>query len=195
MFPNKKMKENLAYMNARAPDGQLGPRDHLLHRPLVVESEGDIKSCVNSGGAGCFAKPREYCQILAALLNDGKSPTTGAQILQKDTVDAMTKNQITQFPDFGRQGIPPAKPDLTNAIPDLYPGKNQGWGLTFMISDGPTGRSDGTVHWAGLPNLYWWCDRGKGVAGIIASQILPFADPQVMGLWVNLESGVYSGLS
>ncbi|KAI9872032.1 MAG: hypothetical protein M1823_008280, partial [Watsoniomyces obsoletus] len=76
-------------MNARALDGQLSARDHLLHRPLVVETQDDMNSCVNSGGAGCFAKPREYCQILAALLNDGRSPTTGAQILQKATVDTM----------------------------------------------------------------------------------------------------------
>ncbi|KIW05385.1 uncharacterized protein PV09_03900 [Verruconis gallopava] len=193
MFPSKSMKERLAYMNTRAPDGQLGPRDHLLHRPLVVESK-EISSCVNSGGAGCFASPREYCQILATLLNDGTSPLTGAQILKKATVDAMTQNQITEFPNFGRQGIPASKPDLTNEIPDLYPGKKQGWGLTFMITDGPTGRSENAINWAGLPNLYWWCDREKGVAGMIASQILPFADPQVLGLWVNFESGIYSGL-
>ncbi|KAH0841936.1 beta-lactamase family protein [Fonsecaea pedrosoi] len=195
MFPNADMKAKLAYMNARTPDGQLQPRDHLLHRPLVVESQQDIATCVNSGGAGAFARPREYCQILATLLNDGTSPITGAQILKKETVDLMFQNQIPEFPDFSRQGIPPAKPDLTNPIPDLYPGKQQGWGLTFMLSDGPTGRSTGTGHWAGLPNLYWWCDRAKGVAGMICSQILPFADPQVLGLWVALESGVYSGLS
>ncbi|RMD39259.1 hypothetical protein DV735_g5871, partial [Chaetothyriales sp. CBS 134920] len=195
LFPNAEMKAKLAYMNQRTPDGQLQARDHLLHRPLVVESQQDIESCVNSGGAGAFAQPREYCQILATLLNDGTSPITGAQILKKETVDLMFQNQIPNFPHFSRQGIPPAKPDLTNAIPDLYPGKQQGWGLTFMLSDGATGRSDSTGHWAGLPNLYWWCDRVKGVAGMICSQILPFADPQVLGLWVGLESGVYSGLS
>lgn len=195
MFPSKDMKSKLAYMNARAPDSQLSPRDHLLRRPLIVESSEDIKSCVNSGGAGCFAKPREYCQILATLLNDGESPTTGARILQKATVDAMFQNQIPKFPKFGTQGIPPAKADLTNEIPSLYPGEEQGWGLTFMLSDGPTGRSKTTGHWAGLPNLFWWCDRDQGVAGIIATQVLPFADPQVLGLWVNFESGVYSGLS
>ena len=194
MFPTQSMRSHLAYMNSRAPDGNLSPRDHLLHRPLVVDSAEDVKTCVNSGGAGCFAQPREYCQILATLLNDGTSPTTGAQLLQKATVDAMFENQIPQFPDFGHKGIPPAKPDLTNPIPDLYPGKKQGWGLTFMLSDGPTGRSDGTAHWAGLPNLFWWCDREKGVAGIIATQILPFCDSQLLGLWVNFESGVYSGL-
>lgn len=106
----------------------------------------------------------------------------------------MFENQIPKFPGFGKQGIPPAKSDLTNPIPDLYPGQKQGWGLTFMLSDGPTGRSAGTGHWAGLPNLYWWCDRAQGLAGIICSQILPFADPQVLGLWVALESGIYKGL-
>jgi hypothetical protein len=63
-----------------------------------------------------------------------------------------------------------------------------------MLSDGPTGRSPGTAHWAGLPNLYWWCDRAQGVAGMICSQVLPFADPQVLGLWVKFESEVYGGL-
>ena len=72
-------------------------------------------------------------EILATLLNDGTSPITGARILKKETVDLMFQNQIPEFPDFGRQGIPLAKSDLTNTIPDLYPGKQQGWGLTFML--------------------------------------------------------------
>jgi len=56
------MRAKLAYMNGRSPDGQLFPRDHLLHRPLVVREQADIDRCVNSGGAGCFAKPQEYCR-------------------------------------------------------------------------------------------------------------------------------------
>ena len=96
----------------------------------------------------------------------------------------MFKNHIPEFPQFGRQGVPAAKPDLTNPIPDLYTQEGdppQGWGLTFQVTTegcGPgkgTGRSNGTVHWAGLANLFWWCDREAGVAGMIASQILPFA--------------------
>ncbi|KAK0903028.1 hypothetical protein LTS16_010915 [Friedmanniomyces endolithicus] len=195
MFPTASMKANLAYMNGRGPDGVLFPRDHLLHRPLVVSDQADMDRCCNSGGAGCFAKPQEYCQILAMLLNDGTSPTNGAKILKKETVDTMFENQISQFPDFSKQGIPASKADLTNAIPDLYPGQHQGWGLTFMLSDGPTGRSPTTGHWAGLPNLYWWCDRAQGVAGIICCQLLPFADPQALNLWVALESAAYKALA
>lgn len=95
----------------------------------------------------------------------------------------MFKNHIPQFPNFGRQGFPASKPDLTNALPDLYPQEGnppQGWGLTFMVTtDGSgkgkgTGRSNGTVHWAGLANTFWWCDREMGVAGMVATQVLPF---------------------
>jgi len=68
MFPNNEMKSKLAFMNARTLDGQLHPRDHLLHLPLVVETEQKIASCANSGGAGAFASPREYCRM-SSLLN------------------------------------------------------------------------------------------------------------------------------
>lgn len=67
MFPSAEMKAKLAYMNARTADGQLHPRDHLLRRPLIVETKEDIASCTNSGGAGAFALPREYCRKLSWL--------------------------------------------------------------------------------------------------------------------------------
>lgn len=54
--------------------------------------------------------------------------------------------------------------------------------------------SKGTGWWAGLANLFWWCDRTKGVGGIIASQILPFGDAKVMGLWGQLEGGILGNL-
>jgi len=110
----------------------------------------------------------------------------------------MFRNQIPSFPNFGRQDIPDSKPDLTNAIPELYPVSEnapQGWGLTFMLSDGGTGRSKNTAFWAGLANLWWWCDRENGVAGIVCTQILPFADAKVVGLWVDVETQIYEALA
>ncbi|KAK9452461.1 beta-lactamase/transpeptidase-like protein [Dipodascopsis uninucleata] len=196
MFPTEDMKSNLADMNYRDPNGQLHYNDHILRRPLIVETEEEKKSCVNSGGAGCFAKPQEYGQIISTLLNDGVSPHTGARILEKSTVDEMFKNQIPEFPNFGRKGIPDSKAWLTNKIPDIYPVGDapQGWGLSWMVTGGATGRSSSTGFWAGLANLYWWADREKGVGGFVCSQILPFADGNVLGLWVNLEAAVYNAL-
>ena len=138
-------------------------------------------------------------EIIATLLNDGQSPTTSARILKAETVAHMFENQVPQFPDLGRQGVPDAKPYLTNPIPDLYPQPGnppQGWGLTFLITQeqGLTGRGRNTGHWAGLVNLYWWCDRERGVGGMIAGQILPFGDPHVAGAWAACEKAVYDGL-
>lgn len=108
----------------------------------------------------------------------------------------MFTNQIPEFPDFGRHAIPAAKPDLTNPIPELYPQpaeQPQGWGLTFMLTlhPGATGRGGNTGWWAGLPNLFWWCDREGGVAGIVASQILPFAGEFLSfgALWLRVVEG------
>jgi CubicO group peptidase (beta-lactamase class C family) len=151
-FPTKEMKKNLAYMHQRRPDGKLELIDQPNHRALVVETPEEIKATFNAGGAGCFAQPSEYCKIIAMFLNDGTSPTTGKQILKKETVDHMFSNQIPEFPDYGRQGIPAAKPLLTNQLPALYPQEGpQGWGLTFFshLSDGLTGRAKGTGWWAG----------------------------------------------
>jgi hypothetical protein len=110
----------------------------------------------------------------------------------------MFKNQIPDFPDFGRQSIPDAIPSLTNPLPEIYPvpgNPPQGWGLTFMLSNGgPTGRSKGTGFWAGLPNWWWWCDRENGIGGLICTQILPFGDVKVLGLWFDVETQVYQAL-
>lgn len=139
-------------------------------------------------------------EILATLLNDGTSPTTSKQILKPETVNEMFKNQIPQFPDFARAGIPAAKPEYTNPAPELYPQEGnpaQGWGITFMITQeaGATGRGKNTAWWAGIINSFWWCDREKGVAGFIAGQMLPFGDPAIMGAWGACEAAVYAGLS
>lgn len=137
-------------------------------------------------------------ELLRILLNNGTSPLTGKAILQPDTVEMMFENQLTRDPDFARTSLPAVKPELVYPSEELYPlcpdGEPQGWGLGFMISPGVTGRSQHTAHWSGLSNCFWWCDREKGVAGIVASQLLPFPDLKVVQLWANVEEVTYNGL-
>ncbi|PJN92807.1 1,4-butanediol diacrylate esterase, partial [Amaricoccus sp. HAR-UPW-R2A-40] len=35
----------------------------------------------------------------------------------------------------------------------------------------------GTSAWAGILNTHWWVDPTAGVAGVLATQLLPFMDP------------------
>ncbi|WQF77125.1 Putative beta-lactamase/transpeptidase [Colletotrichum destructivum] len=197
MVPTLEMKKGLAYMHSRERGGNIVARKHPLHLPLVVESELENHACFKSGGAGIFAKPREYTRILAVFLHDGTCPLTKARILKKETVDEMFTDQIPDVPGSAEDGVQDAKTKLGNMLPELsgvLGGSPRGWGLTFMISGGKTGRSNGTAWWVGLPNLFWWCDRENGVAGMICSHILPFGDRAVVELWSQVETTVYGGL-
>lgn len=74
MFPSKDMRNKLAYMHTRSPDGIIRPRDHLLRTPLVVNLDdvAETGRVFNSGGAGMFAKPQEYCSKPYPFLNDSQ---------------------------------------------------------------------------------------------------------------------------
>ncbi|ODH22662.1 hypothetical protein ACO22_05489 [Paracoccidioides brasiliensis] len=135
---------------------------------------------------------------LTTLLNDGTLPKTCQQLLTKSTVDQMFENQIPHIPNFGRQDTHlNSKPDFVKNVPDFYPLNNnepQGWGLSFMITSSVTGRSLKSGMWAGIANLFWWCDREHGIAGVISTQILPFGDVKLFGLWADVEKKVYDSL-
>ena len=59
----------------------------------------------------------------------------------------------------------------------------------------PRGRSAGSVAWAGLTNCYYWLDPKKQVGGVLLTQILPFADAEVLRLFELFETAVYSELA
>lgn len=64
MIPTQEMRSKIAYMHAREKDGTLRPRDHLQRIPLVINpnDKAQVASVFNSGGAGMYAKPQEYCR-------------------------------------------------------------------------------------------------------------------------------------
>lgn len=134
--------------------------------------------------------------LLSTLLSSGIAPQptsadapTPTRILSADSINELFTNQIPQFPDFGLQPLPTGRPEFTNSIPQLYPRPPaHGWGLAgfLTLDEGPTGRGAGTAHWSGLPNLHWWCDRERGVAGMVAAQIIPFGGKFLLVRWFLL---------
>ncbi|CAI6088208.1 unnamed protein product [Clonostachys chloroleuca] len=196
LFPSKDMRDRLAGIWQRDANGRLSPRLYPLDRPLAPDQ---VSETFHSGGAGVWGTTRAYSQLLRVLLNNGTSPLTGEAILRPGTVDMMFENQLPNDPNFARVALPAVKPELVHPAKELYPlcpaSEPQGWGLGFMISGGVTGRSNHTVHWSGLSNCFWWCDREKGVAGIVASQVLPFADLKAVQLWADVETATYFDLA
>lgn len=205
--PTQRMRENMVTLVQHTPDGAFDDTDHLARRAIwhsaqCAEAQAAGVSpppIFHAGGAGCFATPADYSKILATLLNDGVSPHTGARILETKTVHEMFTNQLPQFPNLGRQGVPTTRPWLTPPVPEFAPQEGnppQGWGLSFMVTpEGHgTGRGKNSANWAGIINCFWWCDREKGVAGFIGANVLPFANLDVMGAWMGCEKAVYDGL-
>jgi methyl acetate hydrolase len=57
------------------------------------------------------------------------------------------------------------------------------------------GRSAGSLAWAGLGNTYFWIDPFKGIARVILTQLLPFADPKALSVLDDFEKGVYASIA
>ena len=62
------------------------------------------------------------------------------------------------------------------------------------MEQAPTGRSAGSLAWAGLANTYFWIDPTRGIGGVYLSQVLPFADKKSLPLCGEFEMAVYKSI-
>lgn len=143
-----------------------------------------------SGGGGLNSTGHDYLVFLQMLLGQGR--INGTQLLRPETVALMGRNQIG---DINAGILKTAKPQLSNDV-DFFPGIPCKWGLGYMINTqpGPNGRSANSLTWAGIYNTYYWIDPQKHVAGVIMTQILPFADHKAVKLYGEFENAVYDAL-
>jgi len=168
----------LATVHARGADGQLKPIEFGM--PQAPE--------FFMGGGALYSTGRDYLTFLRMLLAGGR--LNNAQILRPETVALINKNSMG---DTNVTLLKTAMPDLTNDA-EFFPGMPKKWGLAYMINtqDVPGGRSAGSLAWAGLANTYYWLDPKKKVAGVILTQILPFADQKALQLLADFETAVYA---
>lgn len=170
-------RPRLVAVHQRQPDGSLGAGQ----RP-AGNGPGFL-----AGGGGLVSTAGDYTSFLRMLLRGGT--LNGARILAPETVADMARNHI------GDNRVVP----MVSAMPsssydcDMFPGMEQKWGLGFLINtqQGPNGRSAGSLAWAGLVNTYFWIDPTAGIAGLILTQSMPFADPKALALLAALERGTY----
>jgi methyl acetate hydrolase len=139
------------------------------------------------GGGGLYGTAPDYLAFAQMIMRGGSHK--GAQVLRRETVDQMAQNHIGPI-EIG--AMTTAIPPLSNDV-ELFPGMSKKWGLSFLINTqtASTGRSAGSLAWAGLANTYFWIDRTKQVCGVFLSQLLPFYDHTAIDLFGKFETEVY----
>ena len=170
-------RARLVAMHARGADGSLKP----------IEFEMPQEPEFFMGGGGLYSTGPDYLKFVRMFLNRGS--LDGKTVLRPETVAMMGKNQIGDVNVVVLKSVLPE----SSLDAEFFPGMVKKWGLGFMINTetAPTGRSAGSLAWAGLANTYFWIDPTKNIAGVILMQLLPFADPQALQTFAEFESGLY----
>ena len=173
------MRARLATVHQRDP-----VTGALNTTPFEVPQETEF----DPGGGGLYSTAGDYLRFSRMILNQGRG--NGQQLLKPETLALMSKNAMGPLRvNFLSTQNPAASLDA-----EFFPGIEKTWGLTFMINEqqAPTGRSAGSLAWAGLPNAFFWIDPTKDLAGVILMQVLPFVDPRALGLFTDYEKAVYA---
>ncbi len=172
------MWQRLAKVHQRGDDGAFTPL-HEFEIPQNPEFE--------MGGGGLYSTVGDYLKFIRMILNNGRAGSE--QVLKPGTVELMSRNAIGNLQVGMLHTVMPA---VTNDA-EFFPGMPKSWGLTFMINneEAPTGRSAGSLAWAGLANSYFWIDPVRGLGGVYATQIFPFADSKALPLFFEFEKTVY----
>jgi len=179
-MPTAEQHARRATLHQRVGDGRLEPQP--LEMPPVPEFW--------AGGGGLFSTAPDYLTFLRMLLAGGS--LAGARILKPETVALMGENHIGEL----QAGVMKTTSAARSNDVDFFPGAPVRWGLGYLINQepGPHGRSPGSLAWAGLFNTYYWIDPRRGLAALILTQILPFADARVLDLYGAFERAIYTAL-
>ena len=164
----------LAKVHARTPEG-------LVATDMAMPQEPEFQM----GGGGLYSTVGDYLRFARMIL--GRGTLDGAQVLKPETVALMSQNAMGELVCQPMKSVVPA---ATNDV-DFVAGMK--WGLSFLINPDklPTGRSAGSLAWAGLANSYYWIDPTRQVAGVYATQLLPFFDAAAVAAFEGFETEVY----
>jgi methyl acetate hydrolase len=177
-FPDEASRARAASLYMRSPEG-------LASMPMEIGG-GEAAEFV-SGGGGLYSTAPDYLRFCRMVLNNGT--LDGARILSPESMALLTTNQIGEI----RAGKCETTMPMMSPAHDVMPGVHTGYTLAFITNPvtGPDGRAPGSLAWAGLANCYYWIDPASDATGILLTQLLPFADTNVLAAFSALERSVY----
>ncbi len=158
---------------------------------ILAESENVRREQRNipTGGHGIYTTATDYLKFLQMLLNGGEAD--GIRFIRSETLNLMTTNQVGDLP------VDPmisSSSGLTNDFVFIDGQDKFGFGFLIEANPKPYMRSLGSYSWVGIYNTYFWVDPNKKVAAILLTRISPFCDDQVLKLYSDFESMVYSSI-
>ena len=144
-----------------------------------------------AGDGGLHSTAADYIKFLQMFLNDGKF--RGATLLKKDSIQAMSKNQIG---DVIVQTQTTTNPALSQNFP-VGAGRDKfgfGFQITASNAENRNRRSPGSYTWAGIYNTHFWVDPNRRIAAVIMMQVLPFYDEGAMKVYQDVEAAMGKNL-
>lgn len=172
------MRRRKAAVHVRNQKGGFTATDHELNQAPEVFM----------GGGALYSTVGDYLRFTRMILGQGM--LDGARVLKPETVALMSRNAM------GDISCRPLASQIPGRSTDMNFVDGMKWGLSFMINprDFPGRRTAGSLAWGGLANSYYWIDPVRKVAGVWATQLLPFYDARAVARFEDFERGIYAAL-
>jgi len=176
-FEPEGLEDRLSGVSIRGEDGKFAGME--LAPPPQPEFYGM--------GHAMYSTASDYMRFLRMIL--GKGQLDGNCILSKESVAVMTDDQMRGLAFETMRSTSPLTADVVLEGDPVH---------SFIAVTNreniPGKRSAGTQSWAGMCNSHYWVDPGKGVAAVIMTQSLPFAEKPLMDTYDEYERAVYAAL-
>lgn len=178
-YLTEEMSSQAATIALRIPSGQLVN--------LPKEKNIDWKDAECFGGHGGYADLSDYFKILSSLLLDDEV------LLSKSSTAIFFSPQLTAQSHTAINKVF-TQPEIMAFFIGKFPSSTTyDWGVGGVLVDSSNDehRGKGTLIWSGMPNNFWWVDRGKGVCGLFGTQVYPPGDGKVGEMIDLFEKEVY----
>lgn len=175
-------RPRVARIHRRGPEGDL----------VVDPAEPPERLDYETGGGGLFTTAGDYLKFIRMILNRGTG--NGHRVLSEASVALLSdpaaspSNVVTGLVTTDRMSSNPG---------EFFPGVRKRHSLGFMVNDepAPTGRSPGSLAWAGFYNCYFWIDPKRNLGGVYMAQLAPFLDDIALPHFLEFETATYAALN
>jgi len=154
---------------------------------VVVEAPTLIEPEFHGLGHGLIGTGGDYLRFLSMLLRGGE--LDGRRLLAEATVAELLANQI----GGRRLGVIPSFQPEASADVDFRLGGGLTWSLLGLRSEAavPGRRAAGAQGWGGVLNTLYWLDPARRRAGLLMTQLRPYADQRVTAVLADFERAVH----